>query len=123
MATQPHTSSDANIASSRHSGSAAQTGGAAEDTSATSSGTSCPTGPDGFFGARFSLYPMSDRFVPVILHAVDGLRETGLEVETDDVSTFLGGSQPVVFGALRRAFSRAAASGEHVVMNVLFSYG
>ena len=77
----------------------------------------------GFFGARFSLYPMTDRFVPVILHAIEGLRETGLDVETDDVSTFLGGDVPAVFEALERTFARAASSGEHVVMTVLFSHG
>jgi hypothetical protein len=66
---------------------------------------------------------MTDRFVPVILHAIEGLGESGLEVETDDVSTFLGGPPGAVFAALRRAFGRAAGSGEHVVMTVLFSYG
>ena len=80
-------------------------------------------GGTGFFGARFSLYPMTDRFVPVILHAIEGLRESGLVVETDDVSTFLGGHPEKVFGALHRCFARAAGSGEHVVMTVLFSYG
>ena len=76
-----------------------------------------------FFGARFSLYPMTDRYVPVIMGAIDGLGERGLTVETDDVSTFLGGHPEAVFATLRRAFARAAATGEHVVMTVLFSYG
>jgi energy-coupling factor transport system substrate-specific component len=80
-------------------------------------------GGTGFFGARFSLYPMTDRFVPVILNAIEGLRDGGLVVETDDVSTFLGGHPETVFRALRRAFARAAAGGDHVVMPVLFSYG
>src|SRR5687768_13916916 len=75
-----------------------------------------PPADEGFFGARFSLYPMSDRFVPIILHAIEGLRESGLDVETDDVSTFLGGPPDAVFRALWRAFARAARSGEHVVM-------
>ena len=77
----------------------------------------------GFFGARFSLYPMTDRYVPVILHAIEGLAETGLDVESDDVSTFLGGDQAAVFAALERAFRRAAQGGDHVVMTVLLSYG
>ena len=76
-----------------------------------------------FFGARFSLYPMTDRYVPVILGAIEGLGERGLAVETDDVSTFLGGHPEAVFATLRCSFARAAASGEHVVMTVLFSYG
>ncbi len=92
--------------------------------SATSPAPATPScGGTGFFGARFSLYPMTDRFVPVILDAIQGLRQPGLVVESDDVSTFLGGHPETVFGALRRTFARAAAGGEHVVMPVLFSYG
>src|SRR5881628_2892256 len=53
-----------------------------------------------FFGARFSLYPMTERYIPIILEAVKGLHETGLEVETDDVSTFLGGDRSRVFDEL-----------------------
>ena len=34
-----------------------------------------------FFGARISLHPMTDRYVPVILEAIKGLQDTGLEVE------------------------------------------
>ena len=76
-----------------------------------------------FFGARFSLYPMTDRFIPVILDAIQGLRETGLDIETDDVSTFIGGPPERVFPTLERAFSRAVRSGEHVVLVAQFSYG
>src|SRR5918999_941824 len=65
-------------------------------------------------GVRFSLYPMTDRFVPVILGAVEGLDRLGVEVEVDDVSTCLLGEEPSLFEALRVAFGRAAASGEHV---------
>jgi uncharacterized protein YqgV (UPF0045/DUF77 family) len=76
-----------------------------------------------FFGARFSLYPMTDRYVAVILEAIKGLRDTGLEVETDDVSTFIGGDRDRVFGELTRVFAAAARTGEHVVMTVLLSHG
>jgi uncharacterized protein YqgV (UPF0045/DUF77 family) len=76
-----------------------------------------------FFGARISLYPMSDRYVPIILDAIKGLDRTGLEVETDDVSTFLGGDRDQVFAELERIFAAAARTGEHVVMTVLLSHG
>jgi uncharacterized protein YqgV (UPF0045/DUF77 family) len=66
---------------------------------------------------------MTDRFVPVILQAIEGLAESGLDVETDDVSTFVGGDEDTVFDALERSFARAAATGEHVVMTVLLSRG
>ena len=81
------------------------------------------TGAPPFFGARFSLYPMTDRYVAVILDAIKGLRDTGLEVETDEVSTFIGGDRDRVFGELARVFAAAARTGEHVVMTVLLSHG
>jgi energy-coupling factor transport system substrate-specific component len=76
-----------------------------------------------FFGARISLYPMSDRYIPIILDAIKGLDRTGLEVETDDVSTFLGGDRDQVFAELERIFAAAARTREHVVMTVLLSHG
>ena len=81
------------------------------------------TGAPPFFGARFSLYPMTDRYVAVILDAIKGLRDTGLEVETDEVSTFIGVDRDRVFGELARVFAAAARTGEHVVMTVLLSHG
>ena len=80
-------------------------------------------GDSPFFGCRFSLYPMADRFVPIILDAVEALKRPGLVVETDDVSTCLLGREPVVFSALRDTLVKAAAGGTHVVMNTTFSKG
>lgn len=77
----------------------------------------------GYFGARFSLYPMTDRYVPVILDAIEGLSESGLEVETDDVSTFIKGDRNTVWATLEGCFAKAARSGEHVVMTALVSHG
>ena len=77
----------------------------------------------GYFGARFSLYPMTDRFVPVILGAIDTLGSSGLEVETDDVSTFIKGDRNAVWATLEDSFAKAARSGEHVVMTALISHG
>jgi uncharacterized protein YqgV (UPF0045/DUF77 family) len=74
-------------------------------------------------GVRFSLYPMRDDFVPLILGAVKDLDRLGVEVEVDDVSTCLLGEEPNLFEALRVAFGRAACSGAHVVLNATFSAG
>jgi energy-coupling factor transport system substrate-specific component len=74
-------------------------------------------------GARLSLHPMTDDFVPVILSAVDGLDQLGLKVEVDDVSTCLLGTEPAVFEGVRVAFGRAAARGAHVVASATFSAG
>ena len=74
-------------------------------------------------GVRFSLHPMTDAFVPVILDAVQDLDRLGLEVEVDDISTCLMGEEPQLFEALRVAFGRAARTGTHVVMVTSFSAG
>jgi uncharacterized protein YqgV (UPF0045/DUF77 family) len=77
----------------------------------------------GYFGARFSLYPMTDRYVPVIRGAIEGIASSALEVETDDVSTFIRGDRNTVWSTLEIAFATAARSGEHVVMTALVSHG
>lgn len=76
-----------------------------------------------FFGARFSIYPMTDRYVPVILEAIHGLGHRGLEIETDDVSTFLGGDRNAIWSSLEEAFAKAARTGGHVVMSAQVSHG
>jgi len=74
-------------------------------------------------GVRFSLYPLRDDVVPLILAAVDRLDRFGVEVETDDVSTCLLGEEPHLFEAVRVAFGRAACDGAHVVLVATFSAG
>ncbi len=74
-------------------------------------------------GIRFSLHPMRDDFVPLILDAVRDLPALGLEMETDDVSTCLLGEEPTIWEALRVTFRRAVASGVHVVLNATVSAG
>jgi uncharacterized protein YqgV (UPF0045/DUF77 family) len=74
-------------------------------------------------GARFSLYPMTDAFVPRLLGALGALDGAPLERDTDDLSTFLSGEENALFRALEEVFGRAAASGEHVAMSLLLSRG
>jgi len=74
-------------------------------------------------GARFSLYPMTADFVPVILKALEAMHAFPLERDTDDISTFLSGEEGVLFGALAAAFEQASAGGEHLVMSLTLSRG
>jgi hypothetical protein len=77
-----------------------------------------------FCGAQVSLYPMCGRFVDVILGAVARVKgREGLRIETDDLSTLMVGTPPAVFEAVGDLFLEAARSGEHVVLNALFSRG
>lgn len=74
-------------------------------------------------GARFSLYPLTANFVPVILKALEAIRVFPLERETDDLSTFLSGEEGTLFRALAAAFEQASAGGEHLVMSLTLSRG
>ncbi len=74
-------------------------------------------------GVRFSLFPLRDDFVPIILDAVNGIEALGVDVETDDISTCLLGEEPTLFEAVRVAFGRAARGGAHVALSATFSAG
>ena len=77
-----------------------------------------------FSGCQFSLYPMTNDFVEVILGAVEGLHEQeSLRVETDDLSTLVVGTPERIFATVERCFCRAAQGAEHVVLNATFSRG
>jgi energy-coupling factor transport system substrate-specific component len=82
----------------------------------------------GFTGVRFSLYPKvagDASLKAAIKTSVAGLKDLGLEVRPDDVSTALLGPEPALFEAMRAAFGRAARlEGEpHVSMVFTFSAG
>jgi hypothetical protein len=74
-------------------------------------------------GARLSLHPHCDDFVDVITSALAAADPSRVEVSTDDVSTFVRGSEADV---VRYVYDVLAAAGEtrwHVVAHVLLSRG
>lgn len=78
-----------------------------------------------FSGAQVSLYPMTDDFVGVIVHALSALDpfRDQLRIETDDISTLIVGPPDVLFPALRQLFVATAASGKHCVLHATVSRG
>jgi energy-coupling factor transport system substrate-specific component len=74
-------------------------------------------------GARFSIYPMSDRFVDIILSSLKEVDTTKVWMETDDVSTCVRGRSEHVFDVVKAIFLNASKGGEHVVLNATFSNG
>lgn len=78
-----------------------------------------------FSGAQISLYPMSDRFVDIILgslSALDPYRDE-FRIETDDISTLIVGPPEKLFPAMRDLFVAAAGSGVHCVLSATVSRG
>lgn len=77
-----------------------------------------------FSGCQFSLYPMSDDFVNVILPAIEAMgKPDDLRVETDDLSTLVVGPPHRVFEVVTAAYEAACKAGGHVVLSALFSRG
>lgn len=78
-----------------------------------------------FAGAQVSLYPMTDRFIDVIMSSLDALDpwRDRLRIETDDISTLIVGPPEILFPALRDLYVSAASKGEHVVLRATLSRG
>jgi len=74
-------------------------------------------------GARFSVAVMDSDYVRILLGALELADASGLEVSTDDVSTFVGGAESDVLRFLNQVIAGAAGSGVHVTANVLLSRG
>lgn len=66
--------------------------------------------------AEITLVPARDRFVPIILDAVQALKDRpALHVIGDHVASRVTGPGAEILAALSDLFARAAASGAHVV--------
>lgn len=80
-------------------------------------------GAKGITGCRFSLYPMSDRFVELILGAVRQADTSKVWQNTDALSTVYRGRRIHVLDAVRACFVRAFHEGVHMVMEATLSRG
>jgi energy-coupling factor transport system substrate-specific component len=74
-------------------------------------------------GARFSIYPMSDRFVDIILSALEAVDTSKVWMESDDVSTCVRGRSEHVFDVVKAIFLESSKNGDHVVLQATFSNG
>ncbi|UCZ52218.1 Ykof family thiamine-binding protein [Bacillus shivajii] len=84
-------------------------------------GLSC--GTSRIVGCRFSVYPMTDRFVDVIKGALTEVDTSKVWMKTDDVSTCIRGRSEHVFDVTKAIYVHAAKTGVHVVFNGTFSIG
>jgi energy-coupling factor transport system substrate-specific component len=76
-------------------------------------------------GLRFSLHPMTERFVDVILGALDAVDTTGVTVTTTDVSTHVAGVEAHLARYVRDAVLAALGrlGDGHLAVNLLLSRG
>lgn len=74
-------------------------------------------------GCSFSLYPMSDQFVDLILNAIKKVDSSKVWMKTDQVSTIVRGRIPHIFDVTQAAFLDICKTGNHVVYSATFSVG
>ncbi|WP_411954619.1 YkoF family thiamine/hydroxymethylpyrimidine-binding protein [Alkalibacillus sp. S2W] len=74
-------------------------------------------------GVQFTLYPMSDNFVDILLSALDEVDQSKVWKETDDVTTCVRGKIVHIFDVTKAIFLHAAKTGEHVAMTGTYSIG
>lgn len=74
-------------------------------------------------GARFTIHPMTDWFVDIILSSLKETDTTKVWMKTDDVSTCVRGRSEHVFDVVKAIFLNASKGGDHVVLNATFSNG
>ncbi|MEA1852323.1 YkoF family thiamine/hydroxymethylpyrimidine-binding protein [Cytobacillus sp. OWB-43] len=80
-------------------------------------------GTSSIVGCQFTLSPMSERYVDIILFALKEVNMSKVWSETDDVSTCIRGKQIHVFDVVKAIFLHAAKTGEHIAMSGTFSIG
>lgn len=74
-------------------------------------------------GARFTLSVYDSDYVNIILGALAGVDRTGLSIKTNDISTFVTGSEQRVLEYICAVIARAASSGAHLSAAILLSRG
>ena len=74
-------------------------------------------------GARVTVAVMADRYVDIILGALEQTDSAGLVVQTGDVSTYLGGPEDALLRYLTDLSAAVAASGAHAAITIHLSRG
>jgi len=80
----------------------------------------------GFFikkkiGCRFSLYPMSDNYATIILHALEKTDTSMVQKQTDIMSTYYSGQQNHVVDCTKAVFTYAWKENIHMAGEFTFS--
>lgn len=74
-------------------------------------------------GASFTIAPMCDDFVSIILNALEEVDTSKVWMKTDDVTTTVRGKIEHIFDVTKATFLLAAKTGEHVSYQATYSIG
>lgn len=88
------------------------------------SGCCCnANGSLGITGCRFSIAPMSDNYIDIILGAIKNVDTSKVYAITDKLSTIYRGKQEHVVDAVKSCFINAYKEDVHMVLEATFSKG
>jgi uncharacterized protein YqgV (UPF0045/DUF77 family) len=85
--------------------------------------TSQACGTSKIAGVSFSVHPMSDQFVDIILNALKEVDSSKVWMKTDDVTTTIRGKIEHIFDVSKAIFLHAATTGVHVAYQATYSLG
>lgn len=74
-------------------------------------------------GCRFSIAPMSDRFIEIILGAIGKVDTSNIWAQTDEFSTVYRGKREHVLDAVKACFMHSYRKGIHMTLNATLSMG
>ncbi|MDY0395546.1 YkoF family thiamine/hydroxymethylpyrimidine-binding protein [Virgibacillus halophilus] len=74
-------------------------------------------------GVSFSLHPMCNQFIDIILGTLEKVDSTKVWMRTDDVTTTIRGKAVHVFDVSKAIFIIAAQTGEHIAYQATYSIG
>jgi hypothetical protein len=85
--------------------------------------TTLPTPRTFGVGARITIAVMSSDYIEIIQNALTETDATGLDIETDNVSTWVAGDEQRITEYIAALIAAAARGGEHVTATVMLSRG
>lgn len=74
-------------------------------------------------GCSFSIHPMRDDFIEIIMGALKNVDTSKVWMQTDEVTTLVRGRIPHVFDVTKAIFLHAAKTGAHVAFEATYSVG
>lgn len=74
-------------------------------------------------GCRFSIAPMSDRFIEIILGAIGKVDTSNIWAQTDEFSTVYRGKRQHVLDAVKACFVYSYRKGIHMTLNATLTKG
>lgn len=74
-------------------------------------------------GASFTIFPMDNAFIDIILDSLENVNTSKVWIKTDDVSTTIRGRMDHIFDVTKALFLESTKSGVHIGFQATYSIG